>query len=34
MDKKEDEINKLQANVEELNNQVKILKQVNMNIQA
>lgn len=34
MDKKEDEINKLQANVEQLNNQVKILKQVNMNIQA
>ena len=34
MDKKEDEINKLHANVEQLNNQVKILKQVNMNIQA
>ena len=34
MDKKEDEINKLHANVEQLNNQVKILKQVNINIQA
>ena len=34
MEKKEDEINKLQACVEQLNNQVKILKQVNMNIQA